>query len=102
MKKLETLCAVVSTFPSIEDSKRTDPWPEGSVTVEDYDQGLPNQADVTAVWLEASIVRQSAAIEALGLACVVEEDVCERHDAVGRVSMLLNIIAEGRSKLTCS
>jgi hypothetical protein len=38
----------------------------------------------------------------LGLACVVEEDVCERHDAVGRVSMLLNIIAEGRSKLTCS
>lgn len=61
---------------------RDRPRREAAVAVEDYDEGLEHQGDVGAVRLEVAVVGEGLAVNALGDAGAVEEDVGQGHDDI--------------------
>lgn len=61
---------------------RNVPRREAAVAVEDDDEGLEHQSDVGTVRLEITVVGEGLAVDALGDAGAVEEDVGKRHDYV--------------------
>ena len=58
------------------------PGPEAGVAVEDDDDTLDHHGDVGGVGLEPALVGEGVAVDALGLAGAVEEDVGGGHDDV--------------------
>lgn len=55
---------------------------EAGVAVEEDDEGHAHEADIAAIRLEPASVGERVAVDALGLACAVEEDVRDAHDDV--------------------